>query len=231
MEENDRLFRIAGEACSEHGLKIKSARYEDYKDLKVTWSSRGNERSYGVTDYVSDSPDHILFDFLDSMVLQSMGRKKKFCREYMDWVSSDSFILSKRPIYLTRCRNVSLSASGDHHDLGDSLDRLLDMGLLHDTDIDNSFFTWTLRPGYTKVGSCNPVFRVVTISSSLDSPDVPRNVLDFVTYHETLHLRRGYVPGRRAHDSDFRRSERDFPGWQECEKHLVKMKAKQKARK
>lgn len=230
-KEDERLLRLINEVAKEYEHEVKSASFEKFKDFKVTWNRNGNEKSYRISDYISDSPDDVLYDFLDTLISRMTGRKKGYGREYMEWVSSDSFILSKRPIYLERSRNISMSTAGSHRDIGESLDRLLESGLLTDSDIDNSYFTWTVGPGFTKVGSCNAMFRVVTVSSSLDSPDVPDKVLDFVTYHESLHLGRGYRPNRRAHDLAFRESEHMFPGWEECEKYLMKMKKKQKRNK
>ncbi len=230
-EEDERLFRLITEAGREHQHQIKGARFEKFKDFKVTWNRTGKERSYKVSDYLSDSPDGVLYDFLDTLISRNSGLRKGYGTEYLEWVSSDGFVISKRPIYLKRSRNITMSTEGRCMEIGESLDRLLESGLLNDSDIDNSFFTWTSKPCFTKVGSCNPMFRVVTISSSLDSCDVPENVLDFVVYHESLHLRRGYRPNRRAHDSDFRNSEHDFPGWEECEKHLLKMRREQRKEK
>ena len=228
MKEDERLFRLIKEAGSRYRHPVISARFEKFKDFKVTWNRTGKEMSYKVSDYMSDSPDAALYEFLDTLISRNSGNKKGYGPEYLDWVSSDGFVLSKRPVYLERSRNITMSTTGTRRDIGESLDRLLGSGLLVDTDIDNSFFTWTAMPGFTKVGSCNAMFRVVTVSSSLDSDDVPERVLDFVTYHESLHLRRGYRPGRRAHDLAFRESERAFPGWEECEKYLLKMRREQR---
>jgi hypothetical protein len=218
------------EAGRRYQHQIEGARFEKFKDFKVTWNRTGREKSYKVSDYISDSPDEVLYDFLDTLISRNSGNNKEYGPEYLEWVSSDGFVLSRRPVYLERSRNITMGTEGRSRDIGESLDRLLESGLLTDSDIDNSFFTWTSAPCFTKVGSCSPMFRVVTISSSLDSDKVPENVLDFVVYHESLHLRRGYRPNRRAHDRTFRDSEHAFPGWKECEKHLLEMKRKQKGK-
>lgn len=226
MNDDAYLYDIISEIALKYDHSIKGASFEKFKDFKVSWNRTGADRIYKISDYVSDSPRKIMYDFLDSVVASATGSKKAYSPEYIDWVTSDDFVLSKRPTYLQRSRNISRTTVGKDKEIGESLDRLIDAELLCDSDIHNSYYTWTTRPGYTKVGSCNPVFRVITISSSLDSEKVPEKVLDYVTYHETLHLRRGYRPHKRAHDKAFRCSERSFPDWKECEKFLMKMKAK-----
>lgn len=226
MKDNEYLYDIICKVSSKYCQPIKGASFENFKDFKVAWNRTGIEKTYKVSDYVSDAPTEILYDFLDSVIARSTGSKNGYSSEYIDWVTSDDFVLAKRPTYLQRSRNVSRTTVGKDREIGESLDRLMDANMICPEDIHNSYYTWTDRPSYTKIGSCNPVFRVITISSSLDSENVPEKVLDYVTYHETLHMRRGYRPHRRAHDKEFRSLERSFPEWKECEKFLTKMKTK-----
>lgn len=226
MSDDEYLYDVISEVASEHGLSIKGASFENFKDFKVAWNRTGVERTYKVSDYVSDAPREILYDFLDSVISRSIGSKKGYSSRYIDWITSDDFVLTKRPTYLQRSRNISRTTLGKDREIGESLDRLIEANLICGSDIHNSYYTWTDRPSFTKVGCCNPVFRVITISSSLDSEKVPEKVLDYVTYHETLHLSRGYRPHRRAHDKTFKCLEHTFPDWKECEKFLTRMKTK-----
>ena len=61
------------------------------------------------------------------------------------------------------------------------------------------------------------------VSRSLDREGVPPGVLDYVMYHEMLHIRHGseYSGGRRRiHTGEFRSDERRFEGWREAEAWL-----------
>ena len=226
MNDDERLYDIVSKISNERGNSVKGASFEKFKDFKVAWNRAGVEKTYKVSDYVSDAPTEILYDFLDSVIARSTGIKNSYSSEYIEWVTSDDFVLTKRPTYLKRSRNVSRTTVGKDKEIGESLDRLMDADLICTEDIHNSYYTWTERPSYTKIGSCNPVFRVITISSSLDSEKGPEQVLDYVTYHETLHLRRGYRPHRRAQDKACKSLEQSFPEWKEGEKFLSKMKTK-----
>lgn len=94
------------------------------------------------------------------------------------------------------------------------------MGLLRPEDIDDSYFSWTRRDNTRKIGFCETMFRVVGISSVLDSPDVSQEALDYVVYHECLHLRQRYRPSGRYHDARFRQWEHLYPGWRGIEDEL-----------
>ena len=134
---------------------------------------------------------------------------------------SEDFILRKRPVYFKRCRRLTRSDMGEHRNLFDSVQRLLDMGLLDARDIDNTVFSWTTGSNRTKLGYCAQMFRIVVISSVFDDPNVPEELLDYVVFHECLHLRQGYRPfNRRPHDAEFQRQERLYPDHEEMERKL-----------
>ena len=141
---------------------------------------------------------------------------------FKEYVDRDAFILAKRPIYIHRSRNLLCTEVGEHRTLTDSLDRLLESGLLVPLDIENSYFSWTKRPATRRVGFCNRLMRVVGISKVLDSPDIPEWVLDYVVYHESLHLRQRYTHGA-AHDAEFRKWEHTYPRWVEAEDFLRRL--------
>ena len=136
---------------------------------------------------------------------------------FCEYVATDGFVISRRPIYIDRSRNLLRTDIGDHAFIPDSIQRLLDADLLTPEDIRNSWFSWTRRDNLLRLGFCSTLFRVVGISSALDSPEVPDAVRDYVVYHECLHLRQGYRPGGRTHDPEFRRWEHSYLGWKECE--------------
>lgn len=57
--------------------------------------------------------------------------------------------------------------------------------------------------------------RKLIINIMLDSPDVPQNVVEFVLYHELIHSN-----GISSHNKDFKKEERRFPDWQNCENFI-----------
>ena len=154
---------------------------------------------------------------------REVGQRCQEPPSYLDHIRSDRYIVDNRPTYIRRSRNLLRSACGEVAYLHDSVQRLLDSGLLTESDISNSYMSWTRRDNVRRVGFCSTMFRVVGISSRLDSDDVPDFVRDYVIYHECLHLRQGYRPSRRVHDAQFRSWERLFPQWREAESVLRRL--------
>lgn len=224
IKDDRRLREISVPILELEGLALISGKFFAAKEFQATWRKNGNQIELKVSDYLIDAPDDVLEDFVMSVVMTISKKQPQYGQTFLDWVRSDDYINEKRKIYLRRSKNLTRSPQGNERDLLESLDRLLDSSLLSPPSIDNSFFSWTSRPNVRKVGYCSPMMRVVGISSALDSCKVPEFVLDYVVYHEALHLAQGYRPGVRAHDTAFRNNERKYPKFEEAEKYLKTLK-------
>lgn len=221
---DERLFDLASPIATHNNLDLTQISFFGPKEFQATWKRSGNNIEIRISDYLNDAPDEVISDFLVSVIATISKKRPRYNDIYLDWVRSDEFINKKRKIYLRRSKNLTRSSEGMERDLIASLDRLLDVDLLASQDIMNSYFSWTGRPNVRKVGFCSPMMRVVGISSILDSNTVPEYVLDYVVYHESLHLAQGYRPGVRAHDASFRKKEKEFPMYDEAEKYLRSLK-------
>lgn len=220
MPENERLSRILNEVAAEEGMTVVKAGYRKFAGASYHSHSLNGRYRFEITDYVSTAPDDVLRDYLETMVSNVRRKENKRPVKFMEWTATDEFINRWRPVRIRRSRNISRSTVGRFRDLGASLDRLMEIGLVHESDIRNSYYTWTSRPNHRKVGECNLMFRIVTVSSALDSEEVPEKVLDYVVYHETVHLRMGHCPGRTPHGRDFKELETLYPDVEWCEKYL-----------
>lgn len=190
------------------------------KDFYYSWSIGSRSASIRISDYLEGAPDDVLADFGEMIIRRAKRLQWKEPESFIRFVTSEDYIVSRRPVFIRRSRNLLRTDVGKHAFIPDSVDRLLDAGLLQPRDIENSWFSWTRRDNMRRVGFCGTMFRVVGISSVLDSNEISDEVRDYVVYHECLHLRQGYRPSQRVHDSEFRAWERSYPDWQECERTL-----------
>lgn len=203
------------------GYAVAEAGFISTKEFNFKWKLRGSGISVYVSDYLDDAPDIVIEQFLKGASTYIFGGRHIFGDDYLRYMRSEDFILRKRPVYFKRCRRLTRSDMGEHRNLFDSVQRLLDMRLLDARDIDNTVFSWTTGSNRTKLGYCAQMFRIVVISSIFDDPKVPEELLDYVVFHECLHLRQGYRPfNRRPHDAEFQRQERMFPRYEEMESQL-----------
>ena len=194
------------------------------KDFCYAWRIQNRQARIQISDYLQGAPEDVLVDFGEMVVVRGLKRKWTIPDSFKSFVDSEEFIVSRRPTFIQRSRNLMRTDMGEHSFIPDSVQRLLDSGLLLPSDIENSWFSWTRRDNFRRLGFCSTLFRVVGISSILDSPDIPDDLLDYVVYHECLHLRQGYRPDRRSHDAEFRAWEHAYPGWKGCEDRLRRLR-------
>ncbi|MCL2296127.1 MAG: hypothetical protein FWC29_03490 [Methanomassiliicoccaceae archaeon] len=220
IRNDERLFELLSPIVSGHGLELRAASFCGAKEFQASWKRSGDSIDIMISDYLADAPCDVITDFSQTVVGTIANRRPAYGKTYLEWVRSDEYICSKRKIYLRRSRNLTGSPEGNERDLIESVERLLDIGLLVPSDIDNSFFSWTKMPNVRKLGFCSPMMRVIGISCVLDDVSVPELVLDYVVYHESLHLAQGYRPGQRPHSKKFRIDERKYPRYEEAESYL-----------
>lgn len=118
---------------------------------------------------------------------------------------------------------------GQTHDLEESFMRVNQM--YFNGQMARPVLTWNKTLTVSKFGHYQASRDTVMISVSLDHPDVPKMVVDYVMYHELLHKKHGVmmVNGSRAiHTPAFREDERRFIGWQDAEKMLSEIAHRQR---
>ncbi len=84
---------------------------------------------------------------------------------------------------------------------------------------------WSLRKAYRRLGFYNKEKNLLVISRIFDSKKVPRKVVEYLMYHEMLHIAIPTVHnnGRRTiHGRSFREKERQFPQYEFVQKWLTK---------
>jgi hypothetical protein len=85
---------------------------------------------------------------------------------------------------------------------------------------------WSRRKWRAQLGCFDPGLDQIVINTRLDGEGVPDYVVEYVLYHEMLHVRhpiRVASCGLQAHSADFRRAERQFKDYERARKFLEKM--------
>lgn len=85
---------------------------------------------------------------------------------------------------------------------------------------------WSVRPSRTTLGHYDPSHHAIVLSRILDSPEVPRLAVEYVMFHEMLHLRYPVEHGgirRRVHTREFRAAEKQFPRLAEAKEMLKRI--------
>jgi hypothetical protein len=73
---------------------------------------------------------------------------------------------------------------------------------------------WSVRPSRITLGHYDPSHHAIILSRLLDQPATPRHAVEYVMFHEMLHLRYPEVhrgSRRCVHTPQFKDAERQFP--------------------
>jgi hypothetical protein len=118
----------------------------------------------------------------------------------------------------SRGRKVVTSSKGEVYDLDEIFDRL-NARYFRDA-VPRPVLTWSSKKTYRILGHHDAAHDHVAISRSLDSRDVPRYIVEYVVFHEMLHIAHPtqHKNGRRySHTPAFKRDERKFAYYEQAE--------------
>ncbi len=137
---------------------------------------------------------------------------------YSDFVSSDAFRKTANEITKSRSRKKTGSPQGKVYNLEGIFEKV---NLIYfQNSIAKPRIAWSARKTYRRLGNYNYDEDTITISRTLDSPETPKYVIEFVVFHEMLHKYHGVTRknGRRYyHTPEFKRDEKKFSYYQEAE--------------
>jgi SprT-like family len=88
-----------------------------------------------------------------------------------------------------------------------------------DSRMDAPKLGWSMRPSRSTLGHYDPLHHIIVLSSFLDSARAPRLIVQFVMFHEMLHLRhpvRHQGARRCVHTAEFKQAEKQFVEYAEA---------------
>ena len=223
---DDELLKYAFSTVGhELGFIEVDAEFASFKDFKSTWRRSGTSIRFQISDYFHGAEPIILYDFSKSLFYKI--KKQKFDGPSSDrlrsWLHSDDFVNRNQNLFIERSRNITATPKGEVYDLSETYNALVAKGLIEEQK--NISLNWTITRNCMRVGCCSVLMRVISISSLLDSENIPQYVHEYVLYHELLHLDNSLTSGRRHHSKAFKAHEKMYPKWKESEEWLTRLAA------
>lgn len=181
-----------------------------------------------ITDLLHGAPAPIQ-EALAWILLSKLYRKpldKRWTDRYRRWLSRPEMRRSICLLRQIRGRKFVSGPKGQHYDLEElfaELNSRFFHGLMAMPQLG-----WSRRPSRTLLGHYDPSHNAIILSRILDSPEAPRLALEYVMFHEMLHLRFPveHRNGRRCvHTPEFRKAENEFPQLKEAKKLLKQLSA------
>ena len=204
-------------------LRIKStvvsigARFHPFAGLRSTITVRNGVVKVRVSDLLAEASPLVL-EALAEILLARIFRRRP-SREARECYLAYTFRPGIRSrIDAARRERGSkrvLPARGRHHDLEEIFHALNHR--FFSSQIPPSRLGWSHKNSRRILGHYDSSHRTITISRKLDSPSVPRYLVEYVVYHEMLHIR--FPVERRGqrrviHSREFREAEKKFPQYE-----------------
>jgi hypothetical protein len=167
-----------------------------------------------LSDLLEAAPEPVL-RAIAHILLAKMYRKpidRTHAARYRRYVSSQHMSRQAHLVRQIRGRKRIASAQGRVYDLEaifDSLNLRFFHGLLA-----RPLMTWSSESARNRLGHYDPAHNAIVISRVFDHRRVPRYALEYIVYHEMLHLKHPVkLRGSRrcVHSTEFQAEERMFP--------------------
>lgn len=140
---------------------------------------------------------------------------------YRRYLASPALARKAHLVRQIRGRKHIASAKGHAYDLEavfDDLNLRYFGGLLARPQL-----TWSRGHARNRLGHYDPAHNAIVVSRIFDHTGMPRFALEYILFHEMLHLRfpvRQWGSRRCVHSQEFLAEERRFPGWQQAQQFL-----------
>jgi predicted metal-dependent hydrolase len=179
-----------------------------------------------LSDLLEGAPEGVV-RAIAHILLAKMYRKpidRGHASRYRKYLGSHEVVNKARLVRQLRGRKMLRSPQGRFYDLEEIFE-----------DLNGRFFhglmgrprmSWSPTKTRRILGHYDPAHNAIVISRIFDHPAIPRYAVEYVVYHEMLHLKHPVrLRGSRrcVHSAEFQAEEKLFPEWQRVEGFLKRL--------
>src|SRR5262245_41751999 len=167
-----------------------------------------------ISDLLAGAPAPVM-EALAFILLGKLYRKpapRAYAHRYRLYLNRRDVRRQAQLVRQIRGRKFISGPQGAHHNLEEIFERLNRQ--FFDGLMGRPQLGWSRQPSRSMLGHFDPAHNAIVISRIFDQPRVPALALEYVMFHEMLHLRypvehKGVR--RRVHTREFREAEKKFP--------------------
>jgi hypothetical protein len=199
------------------------ARFYRFTSLNTTIRLRAGELRVHLSDILEAAPEPVL-RAIAHILLAKLYRKPidaGHASRYRRFSTSEAVVRRTEQVRRLRGRKRIVSAQGDRFDLDEvfeTLNRRFFHGLLG-----RPVLTWSEHSARRLLGHYDAAHNTIMVSRIFDRPGTPRYAVEYLMYHEMLHLKHPVTvrQGRRCvHPAAFQAEERLFPELDQAKAYL-----------
>ena len=197
-----------------------------FTSIKNTIRMREGRLLVRLSDLLEGAPASVL-QAIAHILLAKMYRKpieREAATRYRRYISSHDITRKAHLVRQMRGRKHLHSAQGRTYDLEavfEDLNSRFFHGLLARPQL-----TWSRNHSRNSLGHYDPAHNAIVVSRIFDHPRVPRYAVDYIVYHEMLHLKHPVrLRGSRrcVHSAEFQAEEKLFPQLEAVKRFLKQL--------
>jgi hypothetical protein len=201
-------------------------RFYRFTSLNTTIRLREGQLKIHLSDLLEGAPESVL-RAIAHILLAKLYRKPldaSHSARYRRFASSDSVLRQTERIRQMRGRKKILTAKGDYYDL-DEVFEALNLRFFHGL-MGRPVLTWSEHKATRLLGHYDSAHNTIMISRVFDRRNAPRYAIEYLMYHEMLHLKHPVKvrAGRRCiHPREFQAEEKLFPELEQAKAYLKQL--------
>jgi hypothetical protein len=201
-------------------------RFRKFVSLNTSIRLREGNLHVSLSDLLEGAPEGI-HHAIAHILLAKLYRKpqdKTLAQRYKRFSNSEAVVRQSELVRQARGRKKISGPEGHTFDLNqifDSLNRRFFYGLLGRPQL-----TWSESVARRALGHFDPAHNTIVISRVFDRPGTPLYAVEYLLYHEMLHLKHPVKRNgtrRCVHSRAFQTEERLFPYWTEAMAYLKRL--------
>ena len=201
-------------------------RFRRFTGLNTTIRLREGAIKVHLSDLLEGAPESVL-RAIAHILLAKLYRKpieKVHAARYRRFASSEAMVRQTERIRQSRGRKNILSAKGETYDL-DEVFEAVNTRFFHGL-LGRPLLTWSEHVAKRCLGHYDAAHNTIMVSKVFDRKTTPRYAVEYLMYHEMLHLKHPVKvkAGRRCvHSRDFKAEESLFPELAEAKEYLKRL--------
>ena len=199
--------------------------FHPYAGLTHTIRRRQDIVHARLSDLLHDAP-LIIVESVAAILLGRLFRRRvpaELRNAYREFAYARETRLRMMSARRHRGRRIAERPAGSIHDLARLFEKL--NGEYFDGALPRPRLGWSPRPWRSMLGCFDPALEQIVLSCDLDKERVPEYVVEYVLYHEMLHLKHPLKFARcrlESHSPQFRAEEKRYVDFQKARKFLGK---------
>lgn len=217
-----RVFKDLRPSLSTPGITVK---FHRFTNLTSNIRLVQGELLVKISDLLEEAPSHVQ-ESLAYILLSKLFRQrppKQMMEVYRLYLSRQEVRGKLNTVRQERGRKLLAHAAGHHFDLDAMFASINEQYFA--ASIAKPQLGWSLQQSRTILGHYDASHHAIAISRRLDRPDIPHFVIEYVLYHEMLHIKHPVEhkgATRRIHTRSFKQEEKLYARYAEAKAFLKK---------